>query len=30
VLATDLLQNLDEAFRDCESQMDRGLFYLHR
>jgi NAD(P)H-hydrate epimerase len=30
VLATDLLQNLDEAFRDCESQTDRGLFYLHR
>jgi hydroxyethylthiazole kinase-like uncharacterized protein yjeF len=30
VLATDLLDELAEAFRDCESQKDRGLFYLHR
>ncbi|MBZ5533455.1 MAG: NAD(P)H-hydrate dehydratase [Acidobacteriia bacterium] len=30
VLATDLLENLAEAFRDCESQIERGLFYLHK
>ena len=30
VVATDLLDELAEAFRDCESQKDRGLFYLHR
>lgn len=30
VLATDLLENLAEAFRDCDLQMDRGLFYLHK
>ena len=30
VLATDLLKNLSEAFRECEVQIDRGLFYLQR
>jgi hydroxyethylthiazole kinase-like uncharacterized protein yjeF len=30
VLATDLLENLTEAFRDCDLQMDRSLFYLRR
>jgi NAD(P)H-hydrate epimerase len=30
VLATDLLEHLAEAFRDCELQMDRGLFYLQK
>jgi hydroxyethylthiazole kinase-like uncharacterized protein yjeF len=30
VLATDLLENLSEAFRDCDLQRDRGLFYLHK
>ncbi len=30
VLATDLLEELSEAFRDCELQMDRGLFYLQK
>lgn len=30
VLATDLLEQLAEAFRDCELQMDRGLFYLQK
>jgi len=30
VLATDLLEELAEAFHDCESQKDHGLFYLHR
>jgi len=30
VLATDLLDCLSESFRDCELQMDRGLFYLQK
>ena len=30
VLATDLLENLSEAFRDCDLQRDRGLFYLQK
>ena len=30
VLATDLLENLSEAFHDCDLQRDRGLFYLHK
>jgi NAD(P)H-hydrate epimerase len=30
VLATDLLEELAEAFRDCGLQMDQGLFYLHK
>ena len=30
VLATDLLDSLSESFRDCELQMDRGLFYLQK
>ncbi|HLK31884.1 MAG TPA: NAD(P)H-hydrate dehydratase [Terriglobales bacterium] len=30
VLATDLLEHLSEAFRDCELQMDQGLFYLQK
>lgn len=30
VLATDLLEQLAEAFRDCELQMDRCLFYLQK
>ena len=30
VLATDLLEHLAEAFRDCELQMDKGLFYLQK
>ena len=30
VLATDLLGNLAEAFRECELQMNRGLFYLRK
>jgi hydroxyethylthiazole kinase-like uncharacterized protein yjeF len=30
VLATDLLENLAQAFRECEVQADRGLFYLHK
>jgi hydroxyethylthiazole kinase-like uncharacterized protein yjeF len=30
VLAGDLPEHLAEAFRDCEQQMDRGLFYLQR
>lgn len=30
VLATDLVLNLSEAFRDCELQMDRGLYYLQK
>jgi len=30
MLATDLLENLAEAFRDGDLQMDRGLFYLHK
>jgi ADP-dependent NAD(P)H-hydrate dehydratase / NAD(P)H-hydrate epimerase len=30
MLATDLLENLTEAFRDCDLQMDRSLFYLHK
>jgi hydroxyethylthiazole kinase-like uncharacterized protein yjeF len=30
VLATDLLAELAEAFRDCGLQMDRGLFYLQK
>jgi NAD(P)H-hydrate epimerase len=30
VLATDLLKQLAEAFRDCELQMDQSLFYLQK
>jgi hydroxyethylthiazole kinase-like uncharacterized protein yjeF len=30
VRATDLLEDLTEAFRNCDLQMDRGLFYLHK
>lgn len=30
VLATDLLENLSEAFRDCALQVDQGLFYLQK
>ncbi len=30
VLASDLLETLAEAFRDCEQQADRGLFYLRK
>lgn len=30
LLATDLLETLSDAFRDCELQADRGLFYLRR
>jgi len=30
VLATDLLDSLSESFRECELQMDRGLFYLQK
>jgi ADP-dependent NAD(P)H-hydrate dehydratase / NAD(P)H-hydrate epimerase len=30
VLATDLLETLSDAFRDCELQIDRGLFYLRK
>jgi ADP-dependent NAD(P)H-hydrate dehydratase / NAD(P)H-hydrate epimerase len=30
VLATDLLENLVEAFRDCDLQMERRLFYLQK
>jgi hydroxyethylthiazole kinase-like uncharacterized protein yjeF len=30
VLASDLLADLTEAFRGCDLQVDRGLFYLHK
>jgi NAD(P)H-hydrate epimerase len=30
VIATDLLENLTEAFRDCDLQRDRELFYLQK
>jgi NAD(P)H-hydrate epimerase len=30
LLATDLLETLTDAFRDCELQSDRGLFYLRK
>jgi NAD(P)H-hydrate epimerase len=30
LLATDLLESLSDAFRDCELQTDRGLFYLRK
>lgn len=30
LLATDLLEALSDAFRDCELQTDRGLFYLRK
>lgn len=30
LLATDLLETLSDAFRDCEQQTDRGLFYLRK
>ncbi len=30
VVATDLLKSLAEAFRECELQSDRGMFYLQR
>lgn len=30
VLATDLMESLTAAFRECQAQVDRGLFYLHK
>jgi hydroxyethylthiazole kinase-like uncharacterized protein yjeF len=30
MLATDLLETLSDAFRDCDLQADRGLFYLRK
>jgi NAD(P)H-hydrate epimerase len=30
LLATDLLETLSDAFRECELQSDRGLFYLRK
>ena len=30
MLATDVAENLTEAFRECEVQVDRGLFYLRK
>ena len=30
LLATDLLETLSDAFRNCELQSDRGLFYLRK
>ena len=30
LLATDLLETLSDAFRDCELQSDQGLFYLRK
>lgn len=30
VIATDLLEQLSESFRDCELQMDKSLFYLQK
>jgi hydroxyethylthiazole kinase-like uncharacterized protein yjeF len=30
LLATDLLETLSDAFRDCELQSDHGLFYLRK
>jgi NAD(P)H-hydrate epimerase len=30
LLATDLIETLSDAFRDCELQSDRGLFYLRK
>jgi ADP-dependent NAD(P)H-hydrate dehydratase / NAD(P)H-hydrate epimerase len=30
LLATDLLETLSDAFRDCELQSDNGLFYLRK
>lgn len=30
VLATDVLDNLSDAFRECDLQRDRGLFYLRK
>jgi ADP-dependent NAD(P)H-hydrate dehydratase / NAD(P)H-hydrate epimerase len=30
VIATDVLDNLAEAFQECEQQVDRGLFYLRK
>jgi hypothetical protein len=30
VLASTLPEHLSEAFRDCEQQIDRGLFYLQK
>lgn len=30
VLATDVLEHLSAAFRECELQMDQGLFYLQK
>jgi ADP-dependent NAD(P)H-hydrate dehydratase / NAD(P)H-hydrate epimerase len=30
VLASDVVEHLSEAFRDCEQQMEHGLFYLQR
>jgi ADP-dependent NAD(P)H-hydrate dehydratase / NAD(P)H-hydrate epimerase len=30
VLAGDLIEHLSEAFRDCEQQTERGLFYLQK
>jgi NAD(P)H-hydrate epimerase len=30
VLARNVIEHLSEAFRDCEQQMERGLFYLQK
>lgn len=30
VIATDVIDNLSEAFHECELQMERGLFYLQK
>jgi hydroxyethylthiazole kinase-like uncharacterized protein yjeF len=30
ILATDILESLTDAFRDCDLQMERRLFYLHK
>jgi len=30
VLASDVVESLSEAFGECDLQMDRGLFYLHK
>ena len=30
LLATDLLEEMSEAFRDCDLQRDQGLYYLQK
>jgi hypothetical protein len=30
VIARDVMDNLSEAFHECELQMERGLFYLQK